>query len=318
MASREFSPSAGPVLLGPKTAEPSTPTSLRRLGASLACLAVLALGGCSAPAPDTVPPTPVPRFLQVVRVIDGDTLTVAAQGSEEKVRLREINTPESGECGADAATELLRRLSADGVELDRRGEDRYGRTLAHIHTRSGLHVQRELVLAGLAHVADYGAPDEHLDSLLAAEAEARLAQRGLYGAMAGCEREVPSSRVEDVHIVEVDANPEGDDVREGGGESVLLEGTPGLPLSGWTLKDTSASHRLRFKEGTALSSDGQLRVFTSCGVPREGVLHWCAAGSAVWNNSGDTAFLLDPAGGLVSWLDYRPGSASPGEGQSPK
>lgn len=36
-----------------------------------------------------------------------------------------------------------------------------------------------------------------------------------------------------------------------------------------------------------------------CGTGTTTDLHWCDTGSAVWNNSGDTAFLLDPAGNVV-------------------
>ena len=264
---------------------------------------MLAVAACRSSAPDAAPPDDAFR---VLRVVDGDTVVIESAGHEEKVRLLEVNAPESAECGGDAATELLRRLSKDGVILDRRGEDRYGRTLAHLHTRSGEHVQRELVSAGLAHVATYDHPDEHLEELLAAESVARNAHRGIYGSALVCAARATPSMSNRVAIVQVDANPAGDDLLEGAGESVLLEGDPGLSLAGWTLKDTSASHRLVFANRTILAPDGRLRVFTSCGTPRSGAVHWCVKGSAVWNNSGDSAYLLDPSGRVISWLDYEP------------
>lgn len=289
-----------------------------RRGRRSAALLAAALGtmsaSCGAPTIDdpahVEPVSPEAPAPHVTRIIDGDTFEITVAGTTERVRLREINTPESGECGADAAAELLRQLTAGGVTLDRRGQGRYGRTLAHVHTPTGLHIQEEIVRAGLAHVATYGEPDEHLDRLLAAESEARLEHRGLYGSELGCGPGASTSERAEPRIVEVDANPDGDDMLEGAGESVLIVGPPHTSLAGWTLKDTSASHRLRFDNAAALSSSGQLRVFTSCGPAADGVLHWCVKGSAVWNNTGDTAFLLDPEGSLVSWLDYAPGASS--------
>ena len=283
------------------TLEPALPRSL--IGAALAVL----LGSCGVDGTSEAPIGELAasgNAVDVVRVLDGDTFEVVSERGHERVRLREVGAPETHECGGEAATELLRRLGGEGVELDRRGSDRSGRTLAHVHTPSGVHVQRELVAAGLAHVATYGQPDEHLDSLLAAEAEARREQRGLYGGGLGCGEGVLNSDLPPVRVLELDANPEGDDLVEGAGESVLLEGPPGLALAGWSLKDTSASHRFAFAEGTRLGTDGRLRVYTSCGTPGPGVLHWCRRGSAVWNNTGDTAYLLDPNGRVVSWLDY--------------
>ncbi len=47
-----------------------------------------------------------------------------------------------------------------------------------------------------------------------------------------------------------------------------------------------------------------MRIFSGCGADSETELFWCESGSAIWNNSGDTAFLLDPAGNTVATLSY--------------
>lgn len=73
------------------------------------------------------------------RVVDGDTLEFEG----EKIRLLDIDTPETGGELAECATEKeLGRYASDKLDsmlsrstdfrLDRRGEDRYGRTLAHL------------------------------------------------------------------------------------------------------------------------------------------------------------------------------------------
>jgi hypothetical protein len=47
-----------------------------------------------------------------------------------------------------------------------------------------------------------------------------------------------------------------------------------------------------------------VRLVTGCGDDTSRTLHWCADGSAVWNNDGDTVFLRDDAGNLVASLTY--------------
>ena len=262
----------------------------------MGCCLLLAGCGCH----DRGTPALV-RAEPVDRVLDGDTLVLAGG---ERIRLRGINAPEKGECGGEEAQTLLAALVADGVVAERTGSDRYGRTLAHLFTPDGTHLQRLLVSQGLAHVATYGEPDAWTDTLRQDEEEARAAGRGLYGHNLACPGQLPKGS--EVRVVALDVDPPGDDLAPGAGESVLLEGAPGLDLGGWTVKDTSASHRLVLPTGTRLPADGRLRVYTSCGRDGPGIVHWCNRGSAVWNNGGDTAYLLDPGGVVVSWLEYRP------------
>lgn len=108
--------------------------------------------------------------VEVVHVIDGDTLIVERDGSEERVRLLGIDAPETarqgqpGEPCADEATALTQELiaaAADEVEVisdsSQPDEDRYGRTLAYVEA-DGQDVSAELLRAGLAEVYE-SAPD---------------------------------------------------------------------------------------------------------------------------------------------------------------
>ena len=54
-----------------------------------------------------------------------------------------------------------------------------------------------------------------------------------------------------------------------------------------------------------LPAGAQVRVRTGCGRDTSTDLYWCEQGSAVWNNSGDTAFLSDPRGNTVDTRSYR-------------
>jgi endonuclease YncB( thermonuclease family) len=249
---------------------------------------------------------------RVVRVLDGDTLDVEVADGTERIRLLGVNAPESHECMGPESAAMLASLVGKAVSVSRDGQDRSGRTLAHLFARDGRHVQREIVVAGLALAVRYGRVDEHTPRLEEAQEEARSGRIGMFAP--GACGSLPHPGAGDLRVAEVDANPDGDDLRQGAGESVLIEGRPGQSLAGWTLRDISATHRFRFGEESALDESGQLRVYTSCGDRRAGAEFWCRKGSAVWNNTGDTAYLLDPDGSFVAWLDYDPAGGGAGSG----
>ncbi len=265
----------------------------------------LLLSGCapSPPQPPAVSPEAAAGLLAVQRVLDGDTVDLLIDGETQRVRLKGINTPEKGECMAAEATAALTGMVSGGVLLTAQGRGDRGRLLGYLTDSSGRLIQEELVERGLALAYPYGKRDLHTDRLAAAQVRAEEGGRGQFAAEACGPAQLPKGRV---RITAMDADPEGDDLQAGGGESVTIIGPAGLSLSGWTLKDTSASHRLRFGADAALGADGRLVVYTACGPSGPGRLYWCKKGSAVWNNSGDTAFLQDPRGNLVSKVDWVP------------
>lgn len=98
----------------------------------------------------------------VVNVIDGDTIDVrSGQGTQERVRIIGIDTPERGECGYGEASEALANVVMGGqVELApgaRDDRDRYGRMLRYVDV-GDLDVGLELLELGLA-VARYDSRD---------------------------------------------------------------------------------------------------------------------------------------------------------------
>lgn len=89
-----------------------------------------------------------------IRITDGDTFRVL----EERIRIENIDTPEMpgrARCPAEAKLALqakarLGQLLASGdIRLARRGEDRYGRTLARVSV-NGVDVGEQLVREGAA------------------------------------------------------------------------------------------------------------------------------------------------------------------------
>ena len=88
----------------------------------------------------------------VIKVIDGDTITVQLQSGPIKVRLDAIDAPESNQPGGVAATAALARLVANqSVELDVTTQDRYERLVAQV-TVNGRSVNEQLVKDGHAWV----------------------------------------------------------------------------------------------------------------------------------------------------------------------
>lgn len=115
---------------------------------------------------------------QVIGIGDGDTITVLVDKTSIKVRIAEIDAPESkqafGTRSKQSLSDLCYRVIAEVEEVSR---DRYGRTVARVNCR-GQDVATSQVRSGMAWVYDrYSRPDSPLYAL---QAEARAARRGLW------------------------------------------------------------------------------------------------------------------------------------------
>ena len=90
---------------------------------------------------------------RVVRVVDGDTLIVAAsEGGSERVRVFGLDAPEASErCGPEATREL-EQATGSQVRLltDRRTRDQFGRELRYLFTPDGRSIDADLVRHGSA------------------------------------------------------------------------------------------------------------------------------------------------------------------------
>jgi len=82
-------------------------------------------------------------------------------------------------------------------------------------------------------------------------------------------------------------------------ESVTVRntGSQAADLGNWSIHDEGAKHTYVFAAGTSIEPGATVSVWTYTGAAQR-IVFW--KGSAVWNNSGDTAFLLNPSGALVS------------------
>ncbi len=149
-------------------------------------LVLVAVGVVARPAADALPSG---EDSSVVRVVDGDTIVVA---DGRTVRLIGIDTPETHdprrpvECfGAEAASftaTLLPPGTAVRLVYDVERSDRYGRTLAYVYRRQdGLALSAALVAEGYASLLTIPPNVAHVEELAALAAEARRADRGLWG-----------------------------------------------------------------------------------------------------------------------------------------
>lgn len=131
------------------------------------------------------------EFHPVVKVVDGDTFTVAMNGENVTVRLIGIDTPETVDprktvqCfGREASEKAKQLLSGMTVRLETdptQGElDKYGRLLAYAYLASGINVAEYMILEGYGHEYTYNLPYKYQEDFKAAESTARAEKRGLW------------------------------------------------------------------------------------------------------------------------------------------
>lgn len=78
---------------------------------------------------------------------------------------------------------------------------------------------------------------------------------------------------------------------------IIDQGAAGIDLSGWALHD---AYRWEYAFPIfTLGAGADVRIRTGCGEDSALDLYWCRNDTAVWNNEGDCANLLDAAGELV-------------------
>lgn len=258
----------------------------------------------TAAAPSTSTTTVLGEIATVAEVIDGDTLTVAlGDGSVDTVRLIGINAPESDECFAAEATAALSALiDVTDVELrmDQSPRDIYDRLLRYVWI-GDTHVNEELVAGGYAIARRYPPDTAFAEAFESAQAAAIDAGAGMWaedacGAPSGAQ----------LAITDLVWDPPGNDTDDLNAETVTIQNNGSAPvdLTGWVLKDESASHRYQFPTGFTLLSGETTTVHTGCGTATSTDLYWCWTRSAIWNNDGDTAFLLDPSGNIAVTHSY--------------
>lgn len=124
---------------------------------------------------------------RVVRIIDGDTVDVLAEGHARRVRLAGIDAPESGQAyGTKSKQYLSSLLSQQQVDVIESSTDRYGRSLGKIIVRNAIsssveprYANYEMVAKGYAWAYRYhGKPVDEIAAHF--ESQAREQRVGLW------------------------------------------------------------------------------------------------------------------------------------------
>ena len=247
--------------------------------------------------------SPSSEIPTVMSITDGDTIRVDYEGVEEPLRLIGINAPEGGECMAGEATARLTELLASqtvALESDVSDRDQFDRLLRYVYLGDQF-VNELLVREGLAIARRYE-PDTSMATVLeAAQAQAEAEELGMWAPDA-CGVAVSG----DISIGAIRYDADGNDNNNLNDEWVEIAniGSVAIDLTGWGVKDESATHRYLFPNGYVLAAGASVRLHTGCGTDSELWLYWCNTGSAIWNNTGDTVFVLDPSGNIIVSKSY--------------
>jgi micrococcal nuclease len=131
----------------------------------------------------------------VAGVVDGDTIDVRYDGATHRVRLLNVNTPETVdpdkpvECMGPEASDYLKSRLPVGIEVrlehDEETRDGYGRELAAVFLGADL-VNADIARQGLGVAMSIKPNTKFLPPVQSAQAEAQQAGRGLYGSDISC------------------------------------------------------------------------------------------------------------------------------------
>ena len=167
---------------------------MRRLLAVL--LVLTACRGASRPGTPSTTTAPLVPNATVLRVVDGDTIVASIDGTEERVRLIGIDTPETKkpdtpvQCFGPEASDFTKSLLPKGTPVllvrDIEARDKYDRLLAYVYrTRDGLFVNLDIMRQGFARLLTIPPNVAHVDEFVAAAKAARKENLGLWGGCSG-------------------------------------------------------------------------------------------------------------------------------------
>lgn len=250
--------------------------------------------------------------VEVVRVIDGDTIDVILpNGSEGRIRFLGIDTPETrpdmnriNEYDNITDTEALAewglkaknftRAQLEGrtikIQFDKKAglKGYFGRWLAYVYTSNGTDFNAELITRGYARIyieGNFSKKEEYLEL----EKEAMNNKIGLWSCMLE----------KGIIIAYVHYNAKGDDRYNLNDEYVIISnnGNSSVDLSGYTLSD-EANNTFVFPQGFVLGKRDLVTIYTGHGENTDRELYW-GSDCPIWNNDHDTAYLRDREGNIL-------------------
>ncbi len=157
-------------------------------------LLITACRGAERPGVPASTTAPLVPNATIRRVVDGDTVVADIDGTEERVRLIGIDTPETKkpdtpvQCFGPEASDFTKSLLPKGTPVllvrDIEARDKYDRLLAYVYrTSDGLFVNLDIMRQGFARLLTIPPNVAHVDEFVAAAKAARKENLGLWG---GC------------------------------------------------------------------------------------------------------------------------------------
>lgn len=235
------------------------------------------------------------------RLADGDSfdITWSDTGEQDEVRLFGINAPEGDACfGQEARSVLDVLIGDDGLLIEIvEDEDDFRRVLGNVWV-GDIFINATLVELGAALALSDGG--QHARLITDAQERAESAGAGLWSP----DRCGPPAAAA-LRIVWIESDAPGRDDQNKNGEWIQIanDGPTPVDMTGWSIRDESTRHRYSFPANFMLAAGAEVRVFSGCGDDGVDELYWCDA-DPVWNNGGDTGFLVDADGRFVDTRSY--------------
>lgn len=132
----------------------------------------------------TIPEFQIHNRYEIKEIPDGDSIVIRYYGRYESIQLKNVVTPVRGQPGYTEGQTSLRNLIGDNrVSLEFEGEDEerdfFGRFVPQVFVGS-THLNLEMIRLGLSAYEDASEESRYHAAFLAAEAEAKENQRGIW------------------------------------------------------------------------------------------------------------------------------------------
>jgi len=132
-----------------------------------------------------------PIFYPVIKVVDGDTLTIQMDGKSQTLRLIGLDTPETVdprkpvqcfgiEASNKAKSELTNQLVRIETDPSQDRLDKYNRLLVYVYFADDTLFNEMMIREGYGHEYTYNTPYKYQKEFKAAENEARTQKKGLW------------------------------------------------------------------------------------------------------------------------------------------
>ena len=238
---------------------------------------------------------PPPDEAVVIRVYDGDTVTIA---TGDPVRLRWVNTPELRpmEAFAEEARDLAASFVAGKLVQLSYGDpqrDGYGRLIADV-VINGVSLEEKLLEAGFAHIMLIPPVEDGLEHLFEAQARAREAGLGIWGH----ERYQGA-----LHITSFHANGRGNDRADPNSEYLRICNITDEPVSVGGYSITNIRRQSYSWPDLVIPAGHTVQVHSGKGEhqtdPTAQLKIFLGSDSPLWNNTRDLATIFDGTGKQV-------------------